>query len=617
LASFAPTIFHTLAPRHSMSWFSALCPCCEKRSKSEDEIKVHDMTHLRSCLEKVVLDKLGERADFGMLCCDTPTQHEGLLTLKGLKCNIHKVICRGVTMKDLHTEVLSPAAKQAILDALQGLNGMFKDLSIDIDAKNKFWGVSGDNPLWLRHQATVQELVATAFTYQVPVYLSVLVQLPMITAAFKNFEKVLLLTPGAEEFEASKEEILKGGQLKVEDLNRIVPLCAKSLLGDTWDRLEAQNTDQPEEKSVANELLSKVNEKLEELDLAAAGQKDGKIKALLLAGPTLAMFGEVLRENTKLPVFDFSTLLSFFASGSALSYYHEANVLARVLKLNVGANGTSKQKNLGVVRLDYNYPPTYGDIDHPGTFEFMVKYRQVDGLFFEVAQAGSMAQEIMANMAAAIQHLEEEGKVTGISGDCGFMMHYQCFARYVARTPVFMSSLIQSACLAAAILPTERVLIATANGSTMQPGKDKLLRDSGIEVTDPDRFVIEGLETLDGFDAVANGTKVDTIRVQNALVQRMKDVVARENAPRQDGKGPIRMILFECTELPHFSDAVRQSTGLPVFDLVTCVNYFINATSTKNWNTDTFSPHNYKFWAEHFDKMGHFLKDADSCMTGC
>ena len=43
---------------------------------------------------------------------------------------------------------------------------------------------------------------------------------------------------------------------------------------------------------------------------------------------------------------------------------------------------------LGVIRLDYDYPPIPGDVDSPDSFSYDVIYRVVPGLSFEVAQSG-------------------------------------------------------------------------------------------------------------------------------------------------------------------------------------------------------------------------------------
>jgi hypothetical protein len=37
-----------------------------------------------------------------------------------------------------------------------------------------------------------------------------------------------------------------------------------------------------------------------------------------------------------------------------------------------------------------------------------------------------------------------------------------------------------------------------------------------------------------------------------------------------------RAFLFECTELPPYSDAVRHATGLAVYDAITGCDFFIN-----------------------------------------
>lgn len=37
-----------------------------------------------------------------------------------------------------------------------------------------------------------------------------------------------------------------------------------------------------------------------------------------------------------------------------------------------------------------------------------------------------------------------------------------------------------------------------------------------------------------------------------------------------------RAFLFECTELPPYSDAVRHATGLPVYDAITNCDFFMS-----------------------------------------
>lgn len=58
---------------------------------------------------------------------------------------------------------------------------------------------------------------------------------------------------------------------------------------------------------------------------------------------------------------------------------------------------------LGVIRLDYYYPPMPGDIDHPDSFPFDVYYTAVPGLTFEMCQANSLTKEVEKNFVEGIR----------------------------------------------------------------------------------------------------------------------------------------------------------------------------------------------------------------------
>jgi hypothetical protein len=223
---------------------------------------------------------------------------------------------------------------------------------------------------------------------------------------------------------------------------------------------------------------------------------------------------------------------------------------------------------LGVVRLDYNYPPAAGDIDCPGSYGYDVLFRVVPGLTFAMAQSGKMTPSVDRAFRTAIQWLEKKGAV-GITGDCGFMMAFQPIARDVATVPVFMSSMVQSPMISVAFDKYDKVVILTANSETLKPQKNILLSQCGFDVDD-DRFLIVGCQNVPGFDAVAKGDKVDVEYVTPGVVKLVKDLLVR--MPN------IRAILLECTELPPYSDALRKETGLPVWDAITNADFFISAS---------------------------------------
>merc|ERR1719335_1162980 len=216
--------------------------------------------------------------------------------------------------------------------------------------------------------------------------------------------------------------------------------------------------------------------------------------------------------------------------------------------------------SLGIVRLDYDYPPAPGDIDHSGSFTYDVYYRAVPGLTFDVCQSGKIPPEVEKEFIEAIKWLCAKG-VKGISGDCGFMMWFQALARKHTKKPVFMSSLAHLPAITCAFANFELIAIFTANSQTLKPMKALIKDECGV---DPDerRYIIVGCEDVPGFEAVELGQKVDTVKVTPGIVKKVQDTLKAHPT--------IRAILMECTELPAYSDAVRAATGLPVFDAITC-----------------------------------------------
>jgi len=125
--------------------------------------------------------------------------------------------------------------------------------------------------------------------------------------------------------------------------------------------------------------------------------------------------------------------------------------------------------SLGIVRLDYDYPPAPGDIDHSGSFTYDVYYRAVPGLTFDVCQSGKITPEIEKEFIEAIKWLCAKG-VKGITGDCGFMMWFQSIARRHTRKPVFMSSLAHLPAVTCAFASFELVFNVKAGCTIAEDG---------------------------------------------------------------------------------------------------------------------------------------------------
>jgi hypothetical protein len=225
----------------------------------------------------------------------------------------------------------------------------------------------------------------------------------------------------------------------------------------------------------------------------------------------------------------------------------------------------AEHASLGVIRLDYDYPAAPGDIDHPASYAYDVHYRVVPGFTFTMCMSGKLTPAVEAEFLEAIDELVAKG-VSGITGDCGFMMWYQGLARKHTHKPVFMSALAQLPAVTCAYSPSEVILVMTANASTLGPMHDLIRDECGVD-TEGKRFEILGCEDVEGFEAVIKGEKVDVLKCTPGIVGKAKAAIAANPA--------IRAILLECTELPPYADALRHETGLPVYDAITCADFFI------------------------------------------
>jgi aspartate/glutamate racemase len=304
---------------------------------------------------------------------------------------------------------------------------------------------------------------------------------------------------------------------------------------------------------------------------------------------SLVEHADKVRALTKFPVFDQVTLLDFYHSARADNPYFgtcynevkgsvkkgEVKHLVKKAERRLFSpfenykaslmSRTDASATVGILRIEYSYPPIPGDIAHEGSYGYKVRFEQVDGLTFEKAQNAVLDDAIQESFKKAVKKLEEKG-VVAITGDCGFMMAYQPYVRALTDIPVLMSSILQAPMLVASHEPDAKFAIFTANSSTFD--KEKLLVQSGMMV-DPKQWIVVGLQDLDGFEAVALGQKVPAEKVQPAILKCVKNLMATQ--PN------LRGFLLECTELPHYADAIRAQSGLPVVDAITLVDYFQNS----------------------------------------
>ena len=222
---------------------------------------------------------------------------------------------------------------------------------------------------------------------------------------------------------------------------------------------------------------------------------------------------------------------------------------------------------LGVIRLDYDYPTTPGDVDDPRSFNYKVIFRVVPGLTYEICKSGTMPEDVKEEFVEGIKYLEGRG-VAAVTGDCGFMMWFQDLARNTTHLPVFMSSLTLLPTIVSAYSKRDQVIVMTANGEKLDPMRNLIAKECGMSFSQ-DNIVILGAQDIPGFEAVAEGKRVNTVKVEPGIVAAAKQAIAEH--PR------AKAFLIECTEIPHYSNAIRHETGLPVFDVITACDFFISS----------------------------------------
>ena len=153
---------------------------------------------------------------------------------------------------------------------------------------------------------------------------------------------------------------------------------------------------------------------------------------------------------------------------------------------------------LGVIRLDYDYPPAPGDIDHPDSFNCDVYYKVVPGLTFEMCQKGQMTEEVEKRFEDSIKWLVQEKKVKGITGDCGFMMNFQSLARNTSKISVFMSSLCQLPAVTCRYAEKDQIIIMTADAKSLKSMRGLIRDECGVDIQDK-RYNIVGCEDVPHF----------------------------------------------------------------------------------------------------------------------
>ncbi|MBV8600619.1 MAG: aspartate/glutamate racemase family protein [Candidatus Eremiobacteraeota bacterium] len=218
---------------------------------------------------------------------------------------------------------------------------------------------------------------------------------------------------------------------------------------------------------------------------------------------------------------------------------------------------------VGILMLQTRFPRIVGDVGNAETWPFPVVYRIVEGTSAEAIVRRLDPSRWEAPFVRAARELEALG-VDCIATGCGFLILLQDRLQAAVRVPVLSSSLVQAGWLLA-LLPSDRKIgVLTFEAASLTTAHLAAAR------IDPARVAVRGLEgTAFHRTILEDRLELDVDRARRDHVRVARELVAEHPE--------LAALVLECTNMPPYTAAIREATGLPVFDLTTLLGWAAGA----------------------------------------
>ena len=223
----------------------------------------------------------------------------------------------------------------------------------------------------------------------------------------------------------------------------------------------------------------------------------------------------------------------------------------------------------GLVRLP-------GDVGNLTTYAFPVTFRVVGDFPMDAIFTPALHDHAARFVEAACE-LEALG-CKAIAAGCGFLALLQPVLAGAVRVPVFSSALIQVPLVAAMLRPGQKVGILTAGARSLTERHFNAVGWSASRVP----ISVIGIEEDEAGDFSRHnlGLVIDdptmVPRLEASMVRLARKLVERDPA--------VGALVFECTNMPPFADAVQRAVNLPVFDIVTLINMVHEAVTRRPYH---------------------------------
>ena len=215
---------------------------------------------------------------------------------------------------------------------------------------------------------------------------------------------------------------------------------------------------------------------------------------------------------------------------------------------------------LGILMLDARFPRIPGDMGNATTWQFPVLYRVVKVATPERVVLGGAAG-LLDDFLAAAADLVDQG-AEALTTNCGFLTVFQRELAAHAGVPVATSAMMQVPWVQAMLPPGKRVGLVTVSKSTLTGAH---LAAAGVPLDIPVMGTEGGREF---FRVLIRAEKLD---MDVALAER--DILEAGLA-LVAAHPEVGAIVLECTNMPPYARALREAVGMPVFDIVSMIEWF-------------------------------------------
>lgn len=222
----------------------------------------------------------------------------------------------------------------------------------------------------------------------------------------------------------------------------------------------------------------------------------------------------------------------------------------------------------GILMTESAIPRVPGDPGHAETFPFPVRYGVVRGFPFDDLVV--CRKDNLHLVIQAARDLENEG-VKFVAADCGLFSLFQTEVAESLDVP-FLGSPLSLIPLVSGFLPASRKIgLITGDARIL---KDEHLRAAGAK---RDRLAIQGMENSAEFQRVVieRGKTLD--------VEAMRQGVL--DAARGLSGEPLGAVVLECTNLVTFRSDVQRLLGVPVFDMLSLIEFFEDGYRSRGFSS--------------------------------